>query len=423
MRPLKMGVVGFGVGASAVLPTMIAIPEIELVAGADHDPALRAAFRTRYPQTRVYDDLVALCDDPDVEAIWISTPNRYHCEHAIEALRRGKHVAVEKPMAVTLEEADRMVETAERYGVKLMPAHTSSYQLPIRAMRRLAMSGEIGSAQAISIASYTDWMLRPRSAEELATTAGSGIVHRQAPHQIDTLRLLGGGRLRSVRGTARQWMKERSIPGFFTAYLEFEDGLPATILHNGHGYFMTLELYPWGPGIHYFSDEDRVRLRQSMRSGQRDEEAEKQASRVGGRGAAVPAPSGPRPWSPIDLGMLILSCERGDVRHSQFGLTIYGDAGRRELDLRPYMRPEIDLESGATIPALLEFRAAILDGRPLYHDGAWGRATLEATIAIVQSSRERREIVLERQVAIPEDYDAELFGAQESSRPALNTTP
>jgi phthalate 4,5-cis-dihydrodiol dehydrogenase len=405
-----MGVVGFGVGASAVLPTMNAIPEIDLVGGADLDPELRAGFLKRYPGTRVYDNLIALCDDPEVEAVWISTPNRFHCENAIEAMRRGKHVAVEKPMAVTLEEADRMVEAAARYGVMLMPAHTSSYQLPIRAMRRLAMSGEIGSAQAISITSYTDWMLRPRSVEELSTSAGAGIVHRQAPHQIDTLRLLGGGRLRSVRGTARRWMRERTIPGFFTAYLEFEDGMPAVILHNGHGYFMTLELYSWGTGLHYLTDEDHIRLRAEMRSGVRDEEAEKQAARVGGRGHQTDqATSGHRPWSPIDLGMLILSCERGDVRHSQYGLTIYGDTGRRELDLRPYMRPEIDLESGATIPALLELHAAIIDGQPLYHDAAWGRATLEATIAIVQSSEKRGEIRLERQVAMPDAYDANLL--------------
>jgi phthalate 4,5-cis-dihydrodiol dehydrogenase len=411
MRPVKMGIVGFGVGASAVLPTMVAVPEIELVAGADRDPALRAAFLERYPGTRVYDDLTAMCKDPEVEAVWIATPNRFHCEHAIEAMRHGKHVAVEKPMAVTLEQADRMVEASERYGVKLMPAHTSSYQLPIRAMRRLAMSGDIGSAQAISITSYTDWMLRPRSAEELSTAAGSGIVHRQAPHQIDTLRLLGGGRLRSVRGTARKWMKERSVPGFFTAYLEFEDGMPATILHNGHGYFMTLELYAWNEGLHYFSDADRVRLRDLMRSGLRDEEAEKQKSRVSGRGHQTgQATSGPRPWSPIDLGMLILSCDRGDVRHSQYGLTVYGDTGRRDIDLRPFMRPEIDLESGATIPALVEFHAAVVDAQPLYHDGAWGRATLEATIAIVESSQQRREIQLTRQVAMPEAYDADLFG-------------
>jgi phthalate 4,5-cis-dihydrodiol dehydrogenase len=96
------------------------------------------------------------------------------------------------------------------------------------------------------------------------------------------------------------------------------------------------------------------------------------------------------------------------VRHSMFGLSVYGDDGRREIDLRPHRRSEIDLESGATIPALTELHAAVVHGAPLYHSGAWGRATLEATIAIVSSARERREIMLQRQVAMPAAYDAEL---------------
>jgi len=229
---LKMGVIGLGQGAACVLPTMAALPEIDLVAGCDVNPLMRAGFAERFPGTRTYDSVAALCADPEIEAVWIATPNRFHCEHAVEAMRHGKHVAVEKPMAVTLEEADRMIDAAERYGVQLLAAHTSAYGLPVRVMRKLALSGDVGAVRAIFIWSYTDWMLRPRSADELSTDGGQGIVHRQGPHQIDTLRLLGGGRLRSIRGMTGQWMKERQIPGFYTAYLEFEDGMPATILHN-----------------------------------------------------------------------------------------------------------------------------------------------------------------------------------------------
>ena len=84
---------------------------------------------------------------------------------------------------------------------------------------------------------------------------GGGLIHRQGPHQIDVLRLLGGGMLRSVRGTTGKWHKERPIPGFYTAYMEFEDGTPATILHNGYGYFLTAELYPWAPAMHRYQGE------------------------------------------------------------------------------------------------------------------------------------------------------------------------
>ena len=70
---------------------------------------------------------------------------------------------------------------------------------------------------------------RPRTPDELDVTQGGGIPYRQGPHQIDTVRLLGGGMLRSVRAQTGWWMKERTIPGYYSAFMEFESGLPATI--------------------------------------------------------------------------------------------------------------------------------------------------------------------------------------------------
>jgi phthalate 4,5-cis-dihydrodiol dehydrogenase len=418
-----MGVAGLGQGAGGVMPSMAAMPEIDLIAGADINPKMRKGFEERYPGTRTYDTVAGLAGDPDVEAIWVSTPNKYHCEHAIEAMRNGKHVAVEKPMAIDLAEADRMCEAAEKYGVKLLAGHTSSYGLGVRAMRRVAIEGGLGEVRAIFVWSYTDWMLRPRTADELVFEQGGGLIHRQGPHQIDTLRLLGGGMLRSVRGTTGSWHKERPIPGFYTAYMEFEDGTPATILHNGYGYFLTAELYPWAPPMHRYQETDRIRFRKGMRAGARDEESEKAVYRIGGAQDKTlqKAPTEMPPWTPYDMGMLVLSCDRGDVRHSKYGLTIYGDDGPRELDLRPFGRNEADFEGGVTLQALEELHAAIVLDEPLYHSGAWGRATLEAALAIIASARDRREIMLERQVPMPPSYDRNFrLGTAAATAPARN---
>ena len=89
-------------------------------------------------------------------------------------------------------------------------------------------------------------------------------------------------------------------------------------------------------------------------------------------------------------------------------MTVYGDRGRREIDVRGIGRQDFDLEGGATVGALLEMYDAVMHGLPVFHSGAWGRATLEATLAIVQSAQERREIILSRQVAMPAEYDAAL---------------
>ncbi len=404
-----MAMIGLGQGAAGTLPSMTAMPEIELIAGADVNPAMREGFTTRYPGTRAFASVTELCRDPAIEAVWVATPNRFHCEHAIEAMRAGKHVIVEKPMAISMDEADRMVDAARTNAVTLLAGHTRSLSIWNRAMRRIALSGTLGALRAIHIWAYTDWMIRPRTPDELDPHQGGGIVFRQGPHQIDTLRLLGGGRLRSVRGMTGTWSAARPIPGYFSAYLEFEDGTPATIMHNGYGYFAMASLYPWVREKRAYTDVDRVALRRDLEHGTRDEEQEKALYRVGGArdaAATTATAGGPYPWQPFDLGPVEVACERGVMRPAQWGLSVYGDDGPRDVDLRPLQRPEPDPSGGLSTAILEELHAAVADGKPAYHTAEWGRATLEATLAVMQSAAERREIRLTRQVAMPESYDA-----------------
>ena len=421
MRQLRIGMAGLGQGAASTLPAIAVMPEYELVAGADMNPAMRAGFLATYPGTTAYDTVAAMCAAGNVDAVWVATPNRFHCEHALEAMRHGKHVVVEKPMAIDLEEADRMIDAAERHGVKLACGHTRSLSIWNRVMRRIALGGGLGRITAIHIWAYTDWLIRPRTADELDPQQGGGIVFRQGPHQIDTVRLLGGGLVRSVRAQTGRWLDTRPVPGYYTAFLEFEDGTPATIMHNGYGYFVMSELYPWVAAVERFSDADRARMRSDLIGGARDEDSEKAEWRIGGRRDPTKKQhAGREGWKPFDLGPVEVSCERGVMRSAENGLTVYGDRGREELDLRELQRPEPDPSGGLSLAILEELYAAVVDCRPLYHDGVWGRATLEVVLALITSARERREIVLTRQVAMPESYDAEL-GATLASLRAYST--
>ncbi|MBI2209680.1 MAG: Gfo/Idh/MocA family oxidoreductase [Deltaproteobacteria bacterium] len=393
-RRLKLGLVGIGVGASEILPAMESAPEIELVAGADVNRRVLETFHARYG-AKVYDSIEKLCEDPEVEAVWISTPNKFHAPHTIIAAERGKHVVVEKPMAISLKEAAAMLAAVEKSGVKLICGHTQSFGPHIQTMRRIIQSGELGRLCAMHVWANTDWMLRPRTAEELDVAQGGGVPYRQGPHQIDTVRLLGGGLVRSVRGTTGQWFAGRPIPGYYAAYLEFEDGTPATVVHNGYGYFLASELVPWGGNKMRYSYEERAAIRKQLLDGTRDENADKDAMRIGGaqEGALFRRRGERRPWVPNDLGILIVSCERGDIRQSQYGVYVYSDDGIQDVPLP---------EQGSSRRAELEelYNAVVLN-RPIRHTGPWGMATLEVCLAIMQSSKERREIFLSRQVPSP----------------------
>ena len=412
MRPLKFAMIGLGQGAAGTVPALAAMPEIELVAGCDTNPAMRTGFTDRYPGTKGYATVEELCRDKDVEAVWVATPNRFHCEHAIAAMRAGKHVIVEKPMAISLEEADRMVETSRKEGVTLLAGHTRSLSIWNRAMRRIILSGALGPVRAIHIWAYTDWMIRPRTPDELDPQQGGGIVFRQGPHQIDTMRLLGGGKLRSVRGMTGRWLEARPVPGYFTAYMEFEDGTAGTIMHNGYGYFVMGSLYPWVVEKRDYDDAKRADLRRGLVDGGRNEEEEKQEFRVGGRhdpaATAAQYAAVPYPWKPFDLGPVEVACERGVIRPEQWGLSVGDDNGRHDVDLRHLQRPEPDPSGGLSLAIVEELHRAVVLGKPAYHTAEWGRATLEAVLAVITSAQERREIILERQVAMPDDYDADM---------------
>jgi phthalate 4,5-cis-dihydrodiol dehydrogenase len=410
MKPIKVGVAGLGQGAAGMIPSMQAMPEIELVAGADINSAMRDGFAARFPGSRVYASVEELCGDPNVDAVYVGTPNRFHAPHAIEAMNRGKHVIVEKPMGITLDEADQMVEAAERNRVVLLAAHTRSYGLWTRAMRKIVRSGALGALRAIHITAYTDWMLRPRTPDELDPNQGGGVPYRQGPHQIDTVRLIGGGMLRSVRATVGQWMPERPVAGYYAAYLEFEDGTPATIVHNGYGYYSMNEQYPWVRSKRTSSDADRIRMRETLRGGNADESRAKEQFRIGGSSDPTKSadPGGAQDWSPFDLGPVDVICERGFIRNEQSGLAVYADDGKHDVSLAHLWRPEPDPSGGLSIAVLEELYGAVRDGKPAFHDGKWGRATLEVILAMLQSARERREIPLVRQVPMAAAYDGEL---------------
>ncbi|HME60140.1 MAG TPA: Gfo/Idh/MocA family oxidoreductase [Candidatus Binatia bacterium] len=395
-RKVKLGIVGIGVGASEILPAMEQMPELELVAAADVNPRVLETFRQRYG-AKTYDSVDKLCADPDVEAVWVSTPNRFHAPHTIIAANSGKHVVVEKPMAISLQEAEQMIEAATKNKIKLLCGHTQSFGPHIRTMRKIIRSGELGPLCALHVWAYTDWMLRPRTAEELDINQGGGVPYRQGPHQIDTLRLLGGGMVRSVRGATGKWFKGRAIPGYYSAFLEFEDGTPATLMHNGYGYFLASELVPWGGQNSRYSEAERAAIRKSLLDGTRNENADKDQMRIGGaHEREVRDRSKAKPWLPNDLGILIASCEKGDIRQSQYGLFVHSDEGTKDVPLvgggGPSRRGE-----------LMELYNAVVLEKPIRHTGSWGRATLEVCLALMQSARERKEIYLKHQVAAPEE--------------------
>ncbi len=189
-------------------------------------------------------------------------------------------------MALSIAECDAMNEAAEKHGVKLLCGHTHSFDPPIRKIRAIVKSGELGKLCMINTWNYNEFMYRPRMKHELATSRG--VVLNQGPHHVDIVRLIGGGMVRSVRAMTGVWDKAREWEGSYTCYLEFEDGTPATLVYSGYGFFDTAELFSWiGEGGQYrarkpISIREKV-ARSALRRRKRNSSKKACASAAGAR--------------------------------------------------------------------------------------------------------------------------------------------
>lgn len=140
---IRVGVVGYGYWGPNLARNVRECAETELVAIADPLPARRADAERRFPGVRTVDGLDALLS-MDLDAVAIATPVATHAPLTLAALRAGKHVLVEKPLASSVAEAEMMVAEAERRGLILMVDHTFVYTPAVRRIRQLIDDGEIG---------------------------------------------------------------------------------------------------------------------------------------------------------------------------------------------------------------------------------------------------------------------------------------
>jgi phthalate 4,5-cis-dihydrodiol dehydrogenase len=387
---LGFGIAGLGRMGATVAPAFKDHAGVRLVAGADLSQPLLDRFTSDFQATG-YTSFEALCADRAVEVVCICTPTHLHTEHVLTAIEHGKHVLVAKPMALTLADADRLIAAAERTGVQLIEAHPQTLEPPVLKMRELVRGGELGPLQMVHTWYYNDWLYRPRLLEELDTALGGGVTFRQGAHQFDILRLLGGGLVRSVRAATGVWDASRPTEGSHTTFLDFESGVVATAVYNGYDHFHTSELtYGIGEGGGPAMPREyaQARLATQAVGSAEGEAALKGTFGYGGARAERSAGQRRQPF----YGLTVVSCERGDVRQSPEGLLVYAEERQWNLPL--------PLQPTGRDTMIEYMRQAVLTGQPALHHGRWAKATLEVSLAVLQSARERREIALAHQVPV-----------------------
>jgi phthalate 4,5-cis-dihydrodiol dehydrogenase len=331
-RPLKLGIAGIGRAFSFMIPTFRDDPRVRIAGGFDPREEARLRFAQDF-KAATYESMEALCAS-DVDAIYIASPHQFHAPQVAIAAAHGKHVLVEKPMALSLEDCQAMIAATRKAGVHLIVGHSHSFDAPIRKIAELVQKRTYGELRMISAMNFTDFLFRPRRPEELDTAQGGGTIYNQAPHQVEMIRLIAGGCVKSVRAMTSVWDQSRSTEGAYNAFLTFENGVSATMTYSGHAHFDSDELLGWTNELGLKKDPKNYGSARKAILEQGDlarETALKNARNYGGSAYTDLSDAPARQHQ--TFGFLLASCERADLRAFGDGVRVYGDLAQEFIAL------------------------------------------------------------------------------------------
>lgn len=242
---LGLGLIGCGsIAQESHLPAIRQIASAKLVAVTDADPPRAKAVANQFTSAHVCDNYNELLDVEEVDAVDICTPTKFHSEIAVAAANAGKHVLCEKPIALRLEEADRMIKACAENHVKLMIGHSRRFIPRYSMAKRLIKEGRLGRplwALQISRRHMTapGWYFDP------AMTYGP--IAEVGIHDADLLRWFLDDDVVEVQGTARRRTPTSHLYDQVFAALRFKKGSVGSlevgyVLPKGYAQYTTLEI-------------------------------------------------------------------------------------------------------------------------------------------------------------------------------------
>ena len=203
METVRWGVLGVAnIATRKVIPAIQATETCRVTAIASRDLAKARAAAEELGIERAYRSYRELLDDPDIEAVYIPLPNHLHAEWTLAAAAAGKHVLCEKPLALTTEEARRMVDGCARAGVKLMEAFMYRHHPQWVEVKRMVDEGVIGQVYAIqTVFSYRN--MDPTNIRNIAA-AGGGALYDIGCYPVNVARFLFGSEPTDVEAFIRR---------------------------------------------------------------------------------------------------------------------------------------------------------------------------------------------------------------------------
>jgi len=229
-RTLGVGIVGYGPFGGMGYMHGLACTEtdgLRLVAAADSAVDRIAAARVDFPDLNAHDSGASLASDETVDIAVIATPPKFHAELALELLRAGKHVVLEKPMCLRRDDADLIIATAREHERSVTVHQSRRWDTDFLAVRRLVEGGVLGDV--FNIETFVGGFDHPCRAWHSEESVSGGAVYDWGSHHVDWITLLHGSAPSRVLCTthSRVW-KDTTNVDQLSLWMQWDDGREAT---------------------------------------------------------------------------------------------------------------------------------------------------------------------------------------------------
>lgn len=230
-REIRCGVLGYGPSCDMGLNHarwMSERPGMRAVAVADIDPARLEVARTDLPEVQTFESLEAMLEGAETDLVVVILPHHLHAEAALECLRAGKHVVLEKPFCLTTQEATQMIRAARRAKRMLSCFHNRRWDGDYRALRDIVARGLVGDV--FHVETFRGGYRRPGSSWRSNKTVSGGAFYDWGAHFTDWVLRLVGKRVTQVTGLFhKRWWQHVTNEDQVQALLRFEGGEGADI--------------------------------------------------------------------------------------------------------------------------------------------------------------------------------------------------
>ena len=230
---INVGIIGAGSFGEAHAEAIAELPNVQVVAASRTTLDALKVFTERF-KVKGYTDYRELLDDKQVDVALIATPHHLHTEITVEAAQAGKHILLEKPMAPTLAECDRILQAVAKAQVKLMVGHTNQFAPAYIAAKKMVDSGEMGDIVLGTSTMSKYWFEPNRRSWHLDRATGGGMWRTAGMHCLDRMTWLIDSPVSSVCAQFDTRFHEQQADDTGMIFLRYENGAVGTVVSTGY---------------------------------------------------------------------------------------------------------------------------------------------------------------------------------------------